>query len=248
MKYVFNKVKNKATHSEMENSVFYDKRIGFWGNVIAVNSVHNTVDVISDIGIKYLEIPVFSREWVVKKDNYVTGSRNLPPVDSRVFILTPTHSINGAFVLCGGYSKGDTDLQTLFAADSDKETKNNINEKVTQSGWVITEEFESGNVLFKSKDEKISLLIEENDDDKQNITFNINDLTITLDPDDNKVININGNTIKAESGDSGKLTINENIEFLGNGKQINIDGNSIVASGSGETSKLTINGHLEVSK
>ena len=94
-----------ATQPPVPNNNYLAQRIGFWGLVSAQNSLNNTVTVISDTGYELKNIPVFSSEWVTVDDNknYIPSTRNLPPVKSRVFVLTPTYTAVGAFVLCSGF-------------------------------------------------------------------------------------------------------------------------------------------------
>ena len=141
---------------------FLDGRCGFWADVIAVNSENNSVDVIADIGVTYRNIPVSSQEWVNADENkdYVTAQRYLPPIGARVFVLTPSHTIEGAFVLCSGYVRGETATHTLYAKNSNEvDDKNNTAERITQGGWKVTEDYNNGNKNFVSQDEKIKIAV-----------------------------------------------------------------------------------------
>lgn len=141
---------------------FLDNRCGFWADVIAVNSENNSVNVIADIGVTYRNIPVSSQEWVNADENkdYVTAQRYLPPVGARVFVLTPSHSIESAFVLCSGYVRGETATHTLYAKNSSEvDDKNNTSERITQGGWKVTEDYNNGNKNFVSQDEKIKIAV-----------------------------------------------------------------------------------------
>lgn len=232
---------------------FLDNRIGFWGDVTAVNSQMNAVDVIADIGITFRNIPVMSREWVNASDgkDYVTAERDLPPIGSRVFVLTPTHTITGAFVLCSGYSKGDTDTHTLFAASDDKqEEKNAERERVTQGGWNETEDYNNGNRNFVSADGNISIAVNtaENSDKEQKkevsliawkneihvteegveITIPKNaNLTLNVEGDDS--ISIKGNHSLSVEGDCS-VSSKGNISVKADG-DCNVEGKNITAKG-----------------
>lgn len=167
------KVRKNSEGRDFENSSPYSNRIGFWGTVDAVNSSTNRVTVISETGITYPGIPVYSSEWVNADDNkdYVTGSRNLPPVGARVFVLMPTRTVTGSFVLCSGYALGESKTRNLFAAEKNKiEKLNTIKEKITQGGWNITENYENGNIQLLSKDGNIKteLNLEEDNSDSEN--------------------------------------------------------------------------------
>lgn len=195
---------------------FLDNRIGFWANVESVNSQNNTVDVTADIGIMYRNIPVMSREWVnaSEEKNYMAGERDLPTVGARVFVLTPTRTITGAFVLCSGYARGEENTHTLYAADeNEQEEKNNIREKVTQGGWNETEDYVNGNKNFVSADGSIKIAVntEENSDKgqekevsliawKNEIHVTEEGITISIPEDANLTLNIMGDNSLAIKG------------------------------------------------
>lgn len=175
------------------NHVYYDDAIGEWGTVEEVNSKLNQVNVLTRRGLRLIGIPVFSQEWVVDKDDYVASSRNLPPVGASVFVLMPTKTATGAFVLCSGFPLCEPSLQNLFAKDdSELEEKNNTKETVTQGGWDITENYNTGIVKFVSKDEKISLIV----DSENKISLKAFDCEIQITPDN---VTIKPKQLKIES-------------------------------------------------
>lgn len=197
------------------NKPYYDDSIGEWGIVEEVNSKLNQVNVVTRRGIRLIGIPVFSQEWVVNKEDYVASSRNLPPVGASVFVLMPTKTATGAFVLCSGFPLCEPSLQNLFAKDdSELEEKNNTKETVTQGGWNITEEYETGIVNFVSKDENIKLSI----NSEEEVSLEIWDAVISVKEDELKIsaleneitITSNGVTLKPK-----KLVIESegDIEF-----------------------------------
>ena len=252
---------------------YLTKRIGFWGTVTAQNSLSNTVTVVSDTGFEYSGIQVFSKEWVTIDDNkdYIPSTRNLPPVKSRVFVLTPTFTAVGAFVLCSGFSRGDENIRTLWAqSESELEEKNNSSETKTQGGWDITENYKNGNSTFFSNDENIKLNVQVVDDEqdsskKKKIELVAWDNIITINEDGISITDKNDNSVVAD--DSGIIITdaNENTITLNN-SGINItdknkkkillsssgvvikDDNTEVLNYSASTpKKVTILGHLEVS-
>lgn len=165
-----------STPQDMQSGSFYSGRIGFWADVKEVDSVNGRVDVVNDQGLKLSAIPVCSGEWVIDKEKYVSGERHLPPEGARVFILTPTGTLNGAFVLCSGYPRGEKSLQTLFAQNNNEETlKKNQYERITQGGWDIKENYEDGNISLSSNDGNIVIQINpaKNDNLKQEQTVSI---------------------------------------------------------------------------
>lgn len=141
--------KNKQAFA---NDSFLDARYGFWGNVTAVDSKKMKVRVRAATGFEYIGIPVCSQEWVNKQNGKFSGSRNLPPVGSRVFVFTPTGTITGAFVLCSGYAEGDTETHDLW-----EENKENEKKIVTVNGWTKIEDVENSHISISSPDEKIKL-------------------------------------------------------------------------------------------
>lgn len=202
---------------------YLNGRIGFWGLVTAQNSLNNTVTVVSDTGYEFQNIGVISDEWVTVDDQkkYIPSTRNLPPKNSRVFVLTPTFSAVGAFVLCSGFSKGDENIRTLWAqSKSELEEKNNSRETKTQGGWDITEEYSNGNFSAESDDGKVKLnvgLVDKNSDKK----------AVTLDAWDNTItINEDGITIKDKNKNVIKMT-NSDIQIIANGSSKIKIGNSL---------------------
>ena len=136
----------------------YEGRIGFWAVVQAIDAKHNWCDIISDQGLKYYSIPVVSNEWVRKTDDYITGEINLPPVESRVFVLTPDGTMAGAFILCSGFPYCDTSVRKIWPT-SDEEGQ--IHKKITQSGWTITEDYSNGDLTLTDKEAKTTVSITE---------------------------------------------------------------------------------------
>lgn len=152
---------SKVIPKTFDNNSYLTNRIGFWGTVIDVNSLINAVTVRADTGLEYKNIPVATKTWVNKTDNFVSGERDLPQVGSRVFVLTPTKTIQGAFVLCSGYARGEKDTHNLYCKkESDKTKFNTSMEKITQSGWKLSENFTTGYVEVKSKDDNVNLSID----------------------------------------------------------------------------------------
>ena len=228
-----------ADSHPLENSNFLANRIGFWAVVKEQNSLNNTVTVVSDTGYEYSNIPVVSGEWVTVDDNkqYVPSTRNLPPKNSRVFVLTPTYSASGAFVLCSGFTRGDENIRELWAKDnSELEDKNNSRETKTQGGWDITEEYANGNFSAISNDE--------------NIKFNVNTTENTQKSQPKEVsVTAWGNTIIInENGITITDANNKKIITSNSGVSIKDDNTDIIKYDSSSTpKKVTILGHLEVS-
>lgn len=181
-------VKHKP-QTPLANDSFLDDRVGFWGNITDVDSTKNRVRVLADTGFEYVGLPVASFEWVNKNSNNVSGSRNLPPIGSRVFVFTPTKTITGAFVLCSGYAAGDVETHNLYADESQKDEKNTIREKISPSGWNESENYTNGIKTIESLNGKIKAELDPN-----------SSITIT---GWNHVITINENGIQLDNAKSG---------------------------------------------
>ena len=252
--------KINAVTPKLPEGNYLAQRIGFWGLVIEQNSINNTVTVVSDTGYQYENVSVVSGEWVTvdENKNYIPSQRNLPPKNSRVFVLTPTYSAMGAFVLCSGFSKGDENIRTLWAQNNDElEDKNNCRETKTQGGWDITEEYANGNFSATSNDGKISLTANttKNENKSQNKEVSIkawnNSIVLTEDgvsftdasnnqieitDDGIKITDVNGNVIS---------TFNDSVSNK-NQLSITVGENTNKSTFVMQGNKVTINGHLEV--
>ena len=204
MKVIKNIHKTNVQAPHLNNDSYLKNRIGFWALVKEVNSLNNTVTVVSDTGFEYSNIPVKSDEWVTLKDNYIPSQRNLPPKNSRVFVLTPTFTAVGAFVLCSGFSRGDENIRTLWAANENElEDKNNSREVKTQGGWDITEEYANGNYKAVSNDENIEFqanpVQDDNKSQNKGISLNAWGNSIVINEDGITVTDANNNTVEATS-------------------------------------------------
>lgn len=231
MRIILNNKNNPApiARAGRASANFLDNRIGFWGDVAAVNSQNNTVDVTADIGLTYRNIPVMSREWVNASDakDYVTAERNLPPVGARVFVLTPTRTVTGGFVLCSGFAKGEEDTHTLYAAsDEEQEDKNSVRERVTQGGWNETEDYANGNFAAKSQDGNITFSVNtaENSEKEQKkevslvawsneIHITEQGISVTIPANANLTVSIEGKQEQTVNGDY-TLSAGGNLKFV----------------------------------
>lgn len=251
LKRVVHKTNFFPQHLNNEN--FLADRIGFWGIVIDQNSKMNSVTVVSDTGYQYDNLPVASGEWVTINDkkNYIPSQRNLPPINSRVFVLTPTKTATGAFVLCSGFSRGDENIRELWAQNDDElEEKNNSRETKTQGGWDIIEDYSNGNSSIVSNDEEIQIFINttENNNKEQSKEIKLLawDNSIIINEDGISVTDINGNTINRTSNGiyiedkSGNI-----IETQQNNISISVKNGSTIEM---DASKITLNKNLEVLK
>lgn len=234
--------KTNAVQPPIPNTPYLAGRIGFWGLVTAQNSLNNTVTVISDTGFEYKNIPVVSSEWVTvdKNKKYIPSTRNLPPVKSRVFVLTPTFTAVGAFVLCSGFSRGDENIRTLWAADENElEDKNNSRETVTQGGWDVTEEYANGNykaVSITTDEGNIEITLnttkDENKDQPQEVSLKAWNNTIVITKDGITITDKSNNSVKADKdGIVITDTNNNTIKMTKNDIQINADSTKKISAG-----------------
>jgi hypothetical protein len=137
----------------------YDRRFGEWGRVEVPHSDDNTVDIYLDSGIHLKRVPVASKEWVIfgedAKKGYNSGERNLPPEHARVFVMMPTRTYADCFVMpFSGFST--IDQPTPYMEDD----KEKIKERITPSGWHVTDDYVTGSHKAVSPDKKTSLEID----------------------------------------------------------------------------------------
>lgn len=222
MNITFIKRRKDADSIPLQNDTFMDGRIGFWGNVTGVDSEKNKVRVLDSTGVEYIGLPVMSSEWVNVKDGFVSGARNLPPVGSRVFVLMPTHTITGAFVLCSGYANGDSQTQTLWEKNKEK-----ISESITPGGWIETEDYESGNKTIKDKDNNVSITVNEG---KKEITLSAFKYSIKIDK--------NGLVIDSNENPEIKIKSDSDIKIDAAGKDLSIIAKNFSVSDSASGEKL----------
>jgi hypothetical protein len=137
----------------------FDKRFGEWGKVEILHSDDNTVDIYLDSGTHLKRVPVASKEWVVygedAEKDYNSGERDLPPVQGRVFIMMPTCTYNDCFVM--PFSGFSTINQSAPYMEDDREK---IKERITPSGWHVTNDYVTGSHKAVSPDKKTSLEID----------------------------------------------------------------------------------------
>jgi len=136
-------------------------RFGEWGRVEALHSDDITADVLLDSGVYLKRVPVASKEWVIigedaeTKKDYNSGERDLPPVHASVYLIMPSATYNDCFITpFSGFSAID---QTAPYMDDEKEK---IKERITPSGWHITDDHVTGSHKSVSPDEKTSLEID----------------------------------------------------------------------------------------
>lgn len=241
--------KKNVFPQSIAKKTYFSERIGFWAEVKEIDSINYRVDVIGDQGIRFNSIPVYSREWVNDKKRFISGERFLPPVNSRVFILTPTHTIEGAFVLCSGYPAGEKSFKTIFAQNSqEEELKKNQYERITQGGWDIKENYEDGNISLSSNDGNIIIQINpaKNDNLKQEQTVSITayNNAVEITKDGIKFTDANENSFSATSDGFSIEDKNKNkLTTSSSGIKIEDCNNNKIET---TTASVKLNGNLEV--
>lgn len=145
---LFLRHKNVAGSREaFVNTTPYDNRYGFWAVVQAVHSEDCCVDVLTDLGQELHNVQVASMQWVCTNNekNFLSGSRDLPQVNSYVFCICPQGDITSSFVLCSGFMR-DCDKHKQFM----QKNKNNIIEKIDSAGYHLTKDIDTGTVKISN--------------------------------------------------------------------------------------------------
>ncbi len=164
MNVVIRKNRNYGHSSETKkipSAPRFNRVWGEWGRVEKQNSIDNTVDVRLDSGVYLNRVPVASKEWVlfgesVEKD-FNSGERDLPPIQSRIFIMMPSLTYDDCFIApFSGFNTTDRNASDPFL-ETEQE---NIKERITPSGWHITDDYVTGSHKAVSPDEKTSLEID----------------------------------------------------------------------------------------
>lgn len=161
--------------SKIQNQGFQVKEAtsyGFWGVVKEVDSRINTVDVRRGSGVVIKNIPVATcNEWVCefKDKKYISGARNLPPINARVFVLMPTGTYEGAFVLCSGLSSYEDAHKKAFMAKDESELhdKNNRRKIVTVGNWEVSYNYQNASCEIQSPGRADGIVIRLYDNEKE---------------------------------------------------------------------------------
>lgn len=223
MKFVFTKVRKDALPNPKQTKTYLDGRIGFWGNVHDVDAKTGKVTVVADTGQTIPGLPIASAELVNAGDEFLSGTRKLPKKGTRVFVLMPTGTLTGAFILCSGFTPGEPNEQKLFAKDDTEANKiKDVAETVTQSGWNEKEFYKNGNVVYQSKDEKIKISVILSDDNENSLKKSVSveawGQKITI---DDKSMKIEANQDMEIKADKKKIKIDAaNVEICGGSKNL----------------------------
>ena len=249
MNLIFNNHSNYEKKREVIPTEYGKNKCGCWAYVTAVHSDSLTVDVENYNGFKFYYVPVASMEWVNKDGG--RGERNLPPVGSRVFILMPTGTVQGGFVLCSGFSFNSVKEKEDFKAinDDDIEKFNNSKKRISNSGWTLEENLENGNIILSNKEQSIALQIinadDSENDTKKQVLLNAFDTSVFIDAENGiSITDKNSNSIKFNSDGVSITDKNSNsINTTSSGIEIKDKNNNKIVSSS---TSVTINEALEV--
>jgi len=158
------------------------ERYGFCGMVTEVHPEDNTVHVRMDTGRELSGVRVASPEWVTidKDKGFLSGERNLPPVNTFVFCLMPTGDVTSAFVLCSLFG---FQVAEHAAFKEDSEDVAHTRKRVTNSGWVFTEDNRTGTKIAQNreKDETVKIEIDQEDEGNEKVTVTIHGNIFTVD-------------------------------------------------------------------
>jgi len=202
---------------QLPNGDYSGQRYGFCGMVTEVHPEDNTVHVRMDTGRELSGVRVASPEWVTidKDKGFLSGERNLPPVNTFVFCLMPTGDVSSAFVLCSlfGYQVAE---HAAFKEDS--EDAAHTRKKVTNSGWVLTEDNRTGTKIVKNReeDETVKIEIDQEEEGKEKVTVTIHGNIFTVDKDKGIDIETDKNVNINVKGDT-KINVDGNIEAKAGG-------------------------------
>ncbi|NVP23035.1 hypothetical protein [Treponema phagedenis] len=146
-------------------------RIGMWGTVTDVDSTRNAVNVRLTGGVLLEDVPVASLdEWICefKDEGYLSGSRNLPPENARVFVLMPTGTFEGAFVLCSSLSMFEKEHQKKFMSTKEQRTEKNVERlRVRPGKWIEKYNYKTGQLELTSSNENVKIAIADDNNKKE---------------------------------------------------------------------------------
>lgn len=194
---------------------------GIWGRVEEVSGP-NHVDVQLENGVVVEYVSVSSQAWVYTSSGRTSGSKNIPPKGSYVFLIVPGGEIERAFVLT---SMPDQDVKD-HTSDLVVEGEERKATDVTEAGWKTQYDKDTGNFKVTDLDDSgFELTIDKEngsitikDWNGNNVTKDSNGIT-TTDTNGNEVVqdssgitftDANGNSITLDSTGATVSDINEN--------------------------------------
>jgi hypothetical protein len=188
----------------------FDKRSGFFGMVTAVNPKSNTVSVRMDSMREITGVRVASLQWVTIDEDkgFLTGQRNLPPVNTFVYCLMPTGETSSAIVLCSVFAYEDSMGGGIEEYKEDTEDAAFIDKKIDSGGWKFTHDIRKGTRKIKNApkdgEETISIEVDQEKEGKEKITVTIHGNIFTVDKDNGIKIKIEGDADWSIDGNSNE--------------------------------------------
>lgn len=207
-----------------EAGVFTKTIVGTYGYVRSVSMKTATVSVELMNGVLLHSVRIPSRTWIDETADTVTGTVDLPPVNSYVFVLLPygMDNLSGGIILFSAFNdRIATQEERLVEGDEKKVVD------VLPGNIKTTYDRETGNYKIQDIDDDAFII----EIDKENKKIHVADWSgndILADPDgivitdanDNKITGStsglkledkNGNTISMEAG---KVLVNTHLEVL----------------------------------
>lgn len=155
-------------------------------------------------GIILHQVRVASREWVAVIDDEATGTVDLPPLGSMVFVLFPygMENLSGAMVLCSVYDdRNDTHAKRLVEGEGKKVVT------LREGGIKTIYDRATGNYLLEDVDDPSFLVrVDKGSSEIELVDWNANRFMLSS---DGVTISAKGNTVELLSG---KTVINGNLE------------------------------------
>jgi hypothetical protein len=167
-----------------------------WCKVLERYSIDHTVDVETAEGFAVTRIPVASREWVTL-DDPVLGERNLPPVNSIVFMFMPTGGIDNAFIFGGCF------LPSLDKHTSEFRAEGKEDEELTkkEGKWKRTFDKITGDMEVAGTDDNdktLTITIKKSEGKVKLKDWNDND--IVIDKNGTSLTDTKGNKVTTDDG------------------------------------------------
>jgi hypothetical protein len=190
-------------------------RFGFYGMVTEVHPEDNTVHVRMDTGRELSGLRVASLEWVTIDNDkgFLSGQRRLPPVNTFVFCITPDGDPARGVVL---FSAFGFQVAEHAAFKEDSEDAKHIKKRVTNSGWVFTEDNRTGTMIAQNKPEKptIKIEVDQESEGEEKGTITVHGNIFTIDKNEGVRFQTDKNVkIDADGTVTVKSTKKEKLEF-----------------------------------
>jgi hypothetical protein len=228
-------------HPLKSQSSYETGRYGAWGIVHSLNSEDASVNVLID-GLLLDHIPVASHEWVVPYDDFVSGERNLPPVNARIFVLMPTGNFDNCFVLCSGFSLFDPQQRESITAPSAIGDDISVRKTVMPGNWTKEYTDETGTLSILSPDKKTSLLLDYREDEPQLHISIFEKVKLDVVSEDSVKVSIFDAQLTIDS--KGAVTIKSPQEITIEGKKLTVEADNEITVNAPQV-KVT-GGKLEV--